>query len=204
MAIRITTPWIFDLFRNRRAYLSRLAERRVVRHPTEPNLYIDASNGLSFPYYTRPTLEYLISLDLESADVLELGGGRSSLWWRHNCKSVLSLETDPNWARRYSLELVEDVFRAVDELPNESFDIVIVDGDPVQDRDGLASLSIPKLRKKKSSMLIVDNFNQASLGIPDQRFISNLASSAHSKVFHERLHRDWKTAVIFPTTPKVG
>jgi SAM-dependent methyltransferase len=73
--------------------------------------------------------------------VLELGSGRSTAWYARRAGRVLSLEDNEFWAeetrgrleaaRLSSVDLrlrpVEDFPREVAELPDESFDLVVVD-----------------------------------------------------------------------------
>lgn len=51
------------------------------------------------PMMSYGLIEYLMGLDLSNFDILELGGGHSTEFWGLRAKSVVTLETDLEWAR---------------------------------------------------------------------------------------------------------
>lgn len=51
------------------------------------------------PMMSYGLIEYLMGLDLTGFDLLELGGGHSTEFWSQRTRSVLTLETDAEWAR---------------------------------------------------------------------------------------------------------
>jgi precorrin-6B methylase 2 len=57
-------------------------------------------DGRSIPLMSYALVEYLLGLDLSSFDLLELGAGSSTEFWANCTKSVLALETDPQWVER--------------------------------------------------------------------------------------------------------
>lgn len=52
------------------------------------------------PWITYPALDYLSQLDFSRANVLEYGGGQSSLWWAERAESVTTVEGKGEWAER--------------------------------------------------------------------------------------------------------
>ena len=88
------------------------------------------------PMMSYSLIEYLIGLDLSGFDLLELGGGHSTDFWSRRVKSVLTLETDPEWAQLLSgrgFANTEIRIAAADGLAEEmlalqrKFDVVVVD-----------------------------------------------------------------------------
>jgi len=51
------------------------------------------------PMMSYGLIEYLMGLDLSNFDLLELGGGHSTEFWSLRVNSVVTLETDAEWAR---------------------------------------------------------------------------------------------------------
>lgn len=88
------------------------------------------------PMMSYGLIEYLMGLDLSSFAVLELGGGHSTEFWSHRAKSVLTLETDAEWARMLSsyefanVEIrsahSETIFDDIAAI-GRSFDAIIID-----------------------------------------------------------------------------
>ena len=120
-------------------------------------------DGRHIPMMSYSLVEYVMGLDLSDCDLLELGGGYSTDFWSRQAKSVLTLETDEQWAaslQRLNLgEYVEIRAIAADALPkaiaglDRAFDGIIVD--PNTNRYGCAKASIGRL--KPGGFIILDN-----------------------------------------------
>jgi|WetSurSiteA1Bulk_404760.scaffolds.fasta_scaffold132802_1 hypothetical protein len=110
--------------------------------------------------------------------VLEFGSGGSTIFWAKRVEFVQSFELDPKWAP-ITLQALKDhgvadkvslfsmthseALVAVSALPNESFDLMLVDHADPQLRRGriinrltLALCGLPKL--KSTGWLVVDNY----------------------------------------------
>ncbi len=61
-------------------------------------------DGRPIPLISYGLTEYLLSLDLSRFDVLELGGGQSTLFWSSKARSVCTLEHDAHWISRIQSE----------------------------------------------------------------------------------------------------
>lgn len=95
-------------------------------------------HGNPIPWYTYPAIEYLQSLDLRSARVLEYGSGASSLWWAGLTDSVLAVEHDVAWFNEVqknqlpnltlTLAETEDSYVTAGTDSGEPFQVVIIDG----------------------------------------------------------------------------
>ncbi len=128
------------------------------------------------PWLTEPAVQILDSW-LRRADVgLELGSGRSTLWFAERVAHLTSVEHDEAWFARISSQLRErglrervdyrlcldgkngaaqsSYVRVISELANESLDFVLVDGVA---RDHCALAALDKL--KPGALLVIDNIN---------------------------------------------
>jgi hypothetical protein len=90
--------------------------------------------GQPVPWLTYPAINFLASLDLKSARVLEYGAGNSTLWFAERCRSVVSYEDHPEWARivrqklngRSNVTVIESAL--VPPAPDGVFDLALIDG----------------------------------------------------------------------------
>ena len=57
-------------------------------------------NGAAIPWYTYPAIFQLDHVNFVDRDVLEFGGGQSTIWWAQRAKSVLCFDSDPDWCER--------------------------------------------------------------------------------------------------------
>jgi hypothetical protein len=108
-----------------------------------------SSTGAPFPWYTYPAIDFLIQRNFEDRNVLEFGGGQSTLWWSLRARSVLTIEDNSDWYAWLSsqtgsnvtlhhlpfigaIDAIETMILAVkkvlDEQPIRAFDVIIVDG----------------------------------------------------------------------------
>lgn len=121
--------------------------------------------GKPIPWYTYPCIRQIAQTDFAGRDVLEFGGGHSTLWWQERARSVLSFEADAQWAalirprlsERASLQLVSPDWdiqhRQISEtLAGRTFDVVIIDG---LDRIGLIPTAVSVLRS--GGFILFDN-----------------------------------------------
>lgn len=65
------------------------------------NFFLEPKLGdkACIPWMNYGAIDYLSASVPLNHRVLELGGGRSTSWWVNRCNSVLTIETDGNWAR---------------------------------------------------------------------------------------------------------
>lgn len=75
-----------------------LSEKLGFRKSLDENASV-LGDGRVIPMMSYGLIEYLMGIDLTAFRVLELGGGYSTEFWAQRAKSVLTLETDPEWAR---------------------------------------------------------------------------------------------------------
>jgi len=131
-------------------------------HTAKTRSCID-SEGNPIPWYTYPSLEYLRQLDFTGKRVFEYGCGNSTLFWASVSEKVTSVESSQDWANKIAtiappnveiiVESEEDAFiKAIGKL-DESFDVIIIDGE--YDRLRCAKEALGKA--KPGGMLILDN-----------------------------------------------
>ena len=119
-------------------------------------------DGRAVPMMSYGLVEYLLSLDLSAASVLELGGGQSTLFWSAQARSVCTLEHDREWVGRISdkalgnvriVEVSQDGYVAALAGIHDMFDVIVIDCGA--NRYECARAVGPKLRK--GGMIVLDN-----------------------------------------------
>jgi predicted O-methyltransferase YrrM len=100
-------------------------------------------NGQPIPWYTYPALDFLKYRHFDGKNILEFGGGQSSLWWGSVAQKVVSLEGDKSWHDLIKKDMPQNVELHYISMENRSdfthivtslldkyslFDVVIVDG----------------------------------------------------------------------------
>lgn len=93
-------------------------------------------DGRPIPLISYGLTEYLLSLELSTLDVLELGGGQSTLFWSGKAQQVLTLEHSPDWIRALQSANLSNVrvvpveqdgyVEAIAAVSNQ-FDIIVID-----------------------------------------------------------------------------
>jgi hypothetical protein len=96
------------------------------------------AQGRPIPSYTYPAIDFLGEIEWNEADVLEFGGGQSTLWWAERARSVFTVEEDENWfgyleatlrgAANVECVLESDPARYAEVPRRRTFDVVVVDG----------------------------------------------------------------------------
>jgi len=68
-----------------------------------------AADGTPLPWYTYPAIDFLAQRDFSNCNVLEFGGGQSTLWWSARARSVLTIEEDAAWFARLQSQVGANV-----------------------------------------------------------------------------------------------
>lgn len=118
-------------------------------------------DGAKMPMLSYSLVEYLIGLDLSGFDLLEIGGGDSTAFWAERTRSVLTLETNSEWAesvRRQGsgadLRLVQPaLLPATIAGLDRTFGIIVID--PAANR--LACAKAARDRLAPGGFIILDN-----------------------------------------------
>lgn len=119
-------------------------------------------DGRPIPMMSYSLVEYLLGLDLSAFDLLELGGGISTHFWAGRTRSVVTLETHPEWfqllksrpianvdARLSTTEAIAGDMMAL----GRAFDVIVIDS--AANRYQLAKSAIGILRP--GGFIILDN-----------------------------------------------
>lgn len=125
-------------------------------------------NGQALPWYTYPMIEYLAQLDFSTADVLEFGGGQSTIWWSQRAKSVTTLEANNEWREELSRRMtgpvtllaVSSPADGAQKIGDRKFDVIVVDdgsGAGPEGRVDNARTAFAQL--KPGGIILVDNSN---------------------------------------------
>lgn len=173
---------------------------------------VDSEVGILFPWYTHGALDRINPMNFSNKNVLEFGGGASTLWWACRAKQVYTIDTNPEWAANTidSLDKLGLSHRATVELRQinegdqtmvETYtkipdgfepDVVIVDG----------ILRFEAMQKaltlKRPLLLIVDNWMQD--WIFDCPAAEEMMKPYPGEIYPQHDHTDhngkkWQTAI---------
>lgn len=113
-----------------------------------------SAGGAPIPWYTYPCIDFLAQRTFEDRNVLEFGGGQSTLWWSTRAHSVLTIEENADWYARLTSQIRSNVSLqhvplnpethsrqikgVIDANPVRAFDIIVVDGHLRQESAALA------------------------------------------------------------------
>lgn len=122
----------------------------------------------ALPWYTYPCIDFLRFSSFEGCDILEFGGGQSTLFWAERARSVCTFEGDPTWYSDLKSKVPDNVFLKLismvspattcDEIRDtlqtrqKEFDVIIVDG---LYRSEITPLTVDYLAS--DGMIIVDD-----------------------------------------------
>lgn len=178
---------------------------------------IDPSNNLVYPWLTHPALKVIENWNLDGLNVLEFGGGLSTIWWAAKAGHVMTIETDPVWCDKIRMIATEkgllDKITLFQRPCNEGDqskieyytdipkwydpDIIVVDGIL---RNECLTKGIQLLSSSRGGYIIADNVYQdfvwlspASLNIMSPYNPTFHIQSDH--VNHEG--NPWKTAIFY-------
>ena len=113
------------------------------------------------PWYTYPSIDYLVQFELSKKTVFEWGSGNSSLFFAERSKKVISIEHDKGWFEIVEVSKKtnqEIIYRSLNEYPKAIhdtdilYDIIVIDG---QRRFDCTIECVDKLQK--NGMIILDN-----------------------------------------------
>lgn len=96
-------------------------------------------------WYTYPSIDFLSQRQFKDKNILEFGGGQSTLWWAPRAKKVLTLEGDQGWydkikssmpsnvelhhvAMDSEAENIEAVNQKIEQHGCVKYDVIVIDG----------------------------------------------------------------------------
>lgn len=149
-------------------------------------------NGITMPWYTRPCLEWLDTIDLTGKKVFEFGCGDSTKWYKSRGAITYGVDHLSMWlpkAHGYTLaDNTADYIRGIDW--KTEYDFIIIDG---LYRDDCTEDALKHL--KGGGYLICDNFEQASADLANWPKTRELTKNLKGTFYKEPNHPDWVTAV---------
>jgi hypothetical protein len=128
-----------------------------------------SASGSPIPWYTYPAIDFLAQRDFTDRNILEFGGGQSTLWWSARARSVLTIEEDYRWFSSLSTQVgpnvglhhipadtktrdISPVRILLDANPIVKFDVINIDGHL---RRELTALAFDHLAP--GGVIIIDN-----------------------------------------------
>jgi len=128
-----------------------------------------SASGSPIPWYTYPAIDFLGQRNFKDRNILEFGGGQSTLWWSARARSVLTVEENVEWVASLRSRIggnvslhyvpaedttrnIEPVRAVLDANAITKFDIIVIDGHL---REELTSLVFDYLAP--SGALLLDN-----------------------------------------------
>ena len=151
----------------------------VVRRPSELRYLPRWISGLRsntvqlrLPWISYRAIDRLEEVVSRESTVFEFGGGGSTLWFAERCRSVVTVEHDPQWfpaleelvGNLENVELIHETdqddwsgyVNAIGHFPDAHFDLVVVDG---RERVRCLEQAMPKV--KPGGYLVLDNSDRA-------------------------------------------
>lgn len=156
------------------------------------------ADGMVMPWYVHTALDEIRKWSLSNKTVFEYGVGQSTLWWAKHCKFVKGMDINREWANVINQAGVANIWVESHQSParytaydseEEKFDIIVVDGDF---RDHCIRPAIHRL--KPGGKLIIDNWDQPSVWMPNDASRSLIAQLRHT-IYEQEGHYDWKTLI---------
>ena len=157
-------------------------------HPDPESAKLTHSGSLiNFPYYTSDfSFDVLRKWDTSTKDVLEVGGGWSSVWWAAHAKSLALIDdkmpylcaisntidatvrsSSVTYRQGSSSNLLEYMATVKQVARDRSFDIIIVDGEPTRWRCDVLLWAIDAVAA--GGTIIADNWGQPQVWPHDDK-----------------------------------
>ncbi len=145
------------------------------------------------PWISYDTIKFLKQYLRPEDIILETGSGRSTIWFSRLVKKVVSIENHDGWYQQIKGQMAEEEITNVEyyleskdfstirtdapyvkrvaSFPDQSFDMVLIDG---RHRDEIAHLSLNLI--KKNGIIVIDNIERC-LHIPELSLPDSLESA---------------------------
>jgi hypothetical protein len=167
--------------------------------------YWDVCLKMPYPWYTKPCVQWIDSLDLTERSIFEFGVGESTKWYLERGAFVHGVETNHDWWLKAvnagaEVQLISNPAEYATACYSE-FDIIVVDG---INRDECVFESLYHL--KQGGFMIIDNYMQPSVEMnwpKTKKIVEDIYAAGPSSItiFKEPDHYDWQTLVIRKTFP---
>jgi hypothetical protein len=112
------------------------------------------------PWLSPAVIQHLENLVQPDWEVIEHGSGGSTLWFAARCKRVLACESNQDWQKIVKDQAGENVLILGRGVPTnvEPFDLLLIDGEPVEDRRGWIWAASNLV--KPGGWVVLDNANR--------------------------------------------
>jgi predicted O-methyltransferase YrrM len=114
------------------------------------------------PWLSPAVIQHLDNLVQPDWDIIEHGSGGSTLWFAARCKSVTAFEHNPDWQMIVKGQAPENatIYSRNDatSLTFNSFDLCLIDGEPVEDRRRWIEDAVQLVRP--GGWVVLDNANR--------------------------------------------
>lgn len=111
------------------------------------------------PWLHPDAIKYLENLLTPDMNVIEHGAGGSTLWFAERVRTVTSYENNEQWAGAIIEREMRNVFiSTLLPLPVHYYDMVFIDGEPVQER--CTWIRLAKDLVKPNGYIVLDNANR--------------------------------------------
>src|SRR5688572_14616120 len=153
--------------------------------------YYDNELRMPFPWYTRPCLEWLLSIDMRFTRTWEYGMVDSTQWYIKKGAIVKGVDNNPYYNKHNGM-VEETKYRYVTAIETSGMhDIVVIDG---VFRDDCTQYALEFL--KPGGYLIIDNYKQPSADLKEWPLTEKLIEGMEIMEFKEPGHQDWQTIVV--------
>lgn len=144
------------------------------------------------PWYTRPCLAWLETLDLNDKYVFEYGCGVSSKWYSLRGATGYGVDDQKEWTpKECGFKCTSDKNTYLEYVSNSvKYYLIIIDGIY---RDDCTEYAMKYLAP--GGYLIADNFEQPSADLAHWPKTRELTKHLPLTIYKEPEHEDWKTAV---------
>lgn len=153
-------------------------------------------NGIQMPWYTRPCLKWLKTLDLKGKKIFEYGVGHSTKWYKYRGALTCGVDSNKEWADLAGCDYIncdsdggQSAYITSIEQHGD-FEIICIDG---IFRDECTELALRHI--KRGGFIIIDNYKQPS--VQEHWPITEvLITGMNTVLYKEPKHYDWQTLVI--------
>lgn len=172
--------------------------------------FLSKDGSCILPWYTRPALDVLESMDLSDKVVFEYGTGLSTIYYAKKCQKVFGIESDYDWTlnlydtlSEYNLVTKADVvlyknqelyIDSINNFPYLIPNIIVVDG-IYRDECTKNAFGFANMYCQKGSLIILDNWLQPSVEVASKEVQDLVNNHEHTKYFQPG-HPDWCTCIV--------
>lgn len=150
-------------------------------------------HGIQMPWYTRPCLKWLNTIDFTGKSVFEYGVGYSTLWYKSRGAETFGVDDVQKWSEISDVMFFDNEKDYLESIlkPDRFFDFIVIDGSY---RDKCIDYAIGTI--KQGGFIIIDNYKQATADLPNWPFTENVIKDFTVMYYPEPTHEDWLTIVI--------